>query len=108
MSVIRVKSANLLRRDAAASWTAVNPVLRAGEEGYETDTGKRKVGDGTSAWNELPYTVDQAYDPTSENAQSGKAVAEAINNTAATKEYVDAKIGEINAALERILASQNL
>lgn len=108
MSVIRVKSANLLRRDTAAGWTAANPVLRAGEEGYETDTGRRKVGDGTVAWNELSYTVDQTYDPTSENAQSGKAVAEAINNTAATKEYVDAKISEINTVLERILASQNL
>lgn len=108
MSVIRVKSANLLRRDTAAGWTVANPILREGEEGYETDTGRRKVGNGTSAWNELSYTVDQTYTPDSENAQSGKAVAEAINNTAATKEYVDTKISEINATLERILASQNM
>lgn len=82
MATIRVKSANLLRRDAAASWTAVNPVLRAGEEGYETDTGKRKVGDGTTEWNNLKYDsgiVDQIYAPDSENAQSGKAVSEAIS-----------------------------
>ena len=84
MSVIRVKSAFTLRRDTAANWSAKNPVLREGEEGYETDTGRRKIGDGTSAWNEIPYTVDQTYTPTSENAQSGKAVAEAINNNTAT------------------------
>lgn len=44
-----------LRRDTAATWTAVNPVLRAGEAGYESDTRRLKVGDGTTAWNSLPY-----------------------------------------------------
>lgn len=78
MATIRVKSANLLRRDTAANWTKKNPVLREGEEGYETDTGRRKIGDGNTAWNALSYTVDQVYNPDSENAQSGKAVAEAI------------------------------
>ena len=81
MATIRVKSANLLRRDTAANWSAKNPILREGEEGYETDTGKRKVGDGTTEWNNLKYDsgiVDQTYNPDSENAQSGKAVAEAV------------------------------
>ncbi len=43
------------RRDTAANWTAANPVLANGEFGYETDTGKLKVGDGATAWNALPY-----------------------------------------------------
>lgn len=38
------------RRDTAANWTSVNPVLAAGEIGYETDTNKFKIGDGVSAW----------------------------------------------------------
>lgn len=75
---IKVKSANLLRKDTAENWTNKNPVLRNGEEGYETDTGRRKVGDGTTAWKELFYTVDQSYDPESLNAQSGLAVKEAV------------------------------
>ena len=78
MATIRVKSANILRRDTAENWTKENPVLRQGEEGYETDTGRRKVGDGASAWNNLSYTVDRSYNPYSSNAQSGNAVAEAI------------------------------
>ena len=41
------------RRGAAAEWTAANPVLLAGELGYETDTNKFKIGDGTTAWNSL-------------------------------------------------------
>jgi hypothetical protein len=43
------------RRDTAANWTAVNPVLAQGEEGIELDTNKEKIGNGTTAWNSLPY-----------------------------------------------------
>lgn len=44
-----------LRRGTAAEWTADNPVLGNGEEGWETDTALMKVGDGTTAWTALPY-----------------------------------------------------
>lgn len=44
-----------LRRGTAAAWTADNPVLGNGEEGYETDTGLRKTGDGAAVWTALPY-----------------------------------------------------
>jgi hypothetical protein len=44
-----------LRRDVAADWTSVNPVLAEGEVGLETDTGLVKYGNGTSAWTALPY-----------------------------------------------------
>lgn len=43
------------RRDTAANWTAANPTLLAGELGYESDTGKWKVGDGSTIWNSLGY-----------------------------------------------------
>ena len=45
-----------LRRGTAANWTSVNPVLAIGEMGLETDTGKFKVGNGSSAWTALPYS----------------------------------------------------
>jgi len=44
------------RRGTASQWTSVNPTLADGEPGYETDTGKFKVGTGTAAWNSLPYS----------------------------------------------------
>ena len=44
------------RRDTAANWTSANPTLLAGELGYESDTGKWKVGDGSTAWTSLAYT----------------------------------------------------
>lgn len=43
------------RRDTAANWTGTNPTLASGEPGYETDTGKLKVGDGATAWTGLSY-----------------------------------------------------
>ena len=45
----------LFRRDLAANWTSVDPVLSAGEIGLESDTDKIKLGDGTSSWTELDY-----------------------------------------------------
>lgn len=46
----------LLRNDTAANWVTKNPTLGVGEVGIETDTGKAKVGDGTTAWNHLGYS----------------------------------------------------
>lgn len=46
-----------LRRGTASSWTSTNPILSAGEVGYETDTGLFKVGDGTTAWNSIDYAA---------------------------------------------------
>jgi hypothetical protein len=46
------------RRGTAAQWTGANPTLAAGEIGYETDTGKFKIGNGSSAWSALNYYVD--------------------------------------------------
>lgn len=39
----------------AETLAAKNPVLLKGEVVYESDTRKHKVGDGTTAWNSLPY-----------------------------------------------------
>lgn len=47
----------LLRRGTSTAWTSANPLLAAGEPGYETDTGKFKIGDGTTQWNSLPYAA---------------------------------------------------
>ncbi len=54
-----------LRRGTAAQWASSNRVLAAGEVGVETDTHRAKVGDGTSAWNSLPYLDDPSHDGTS-------------------------------------------
>lgn len=44
-----------VRRSTAATWTSTNPTLAAGELGFETDTGKFKIGTGSSTWTALSY-----------------------------------------------------
>lgn len=69
----------LFRRDPAASWTSENPVLSAGEVGLETDTGKIKIGNGSSVWTALSYfvgnlpgaTLDAIGDVTITSVQNG-------------------------------------
>jgi hypothetical protein len=44
-----------LRRDTAANWTSVNPILASGEIGFITDTNKFKIGNGSTAFNSLSF-----------------------------------------------------
>lgn len=46
-----------IRRGTAAEWTSANPTLASGEWGYETDTNKGKIGNGSTAWTSLPYVL---------------------------------------------------
>jgi hypothetical protein len=46
-----------IRNGTAAQWTAANPTLAVGEMGAETDTGKFKIGTGSTAWNSLAYAA---------------------------------------------------
>lgn len=46
-----------LRRGTATQWTTANPILAAGEFGWETDTAEFKIGDGVTAWNARPYWI---------------------------------------------------
>lgn len=49
----------LQRRDTAADWTSNNPTLSAGEFGWEQDTNRLKIGDGSTAWTSLPYIIQE-------------------------------------------------
>lgn len=42
-----------LRRDTAANWSSANPILEAGQPGFDTTNRILKVGDGATAWNSL-------------------------------------------------------
>jgi len=45
-----------VRRGTASQWTSANPTLASGEWGFESDTGKVKIGNGSTAWTSLGYT----------------------------------------------------
>lgn len=44
-----------LRRDTLNDWATSNPVLRAGEPGYDSTVNGLKIGDGFTNWNQLSY-----------------------------------------------------
>jgi len=46
-----------MRSDTSGNWTSTNPTLATGEIGFETDTGKFKIGNGSSVWTGLSYAV---------------------------------------------------
>lgn len=47
----------------AAALKAANPILLDGEVVYESDTGRRKMGDGVSTWQKLPYAMETEQVP---------------------------------------------
>ena len=48
MANMEINSKIQLRNDTAANWTTSNPILLKGEMGVEIDTGKFKIGNGTT------------------------------------------------------------
>jgi hypothetical protein len=52
------------RRGTAAQWISTHdgdgPILNPGELGFETDTGKFKIGDGVNHWVDLDYFLDES------------------------------------------------
>ena len=59
-----------IRRDTASNWSSNNPTLAPGEQGWESDTNKMKVGDGSTAWNSLSYFHSQNYQTTNSQLTS--------------------------------------
>lgn len=44
-----------IRRDISSNWNALDPILSAGEFGFELNTKKIKIGDGSTKWSDLKY-----------------------------------------------------
>jgi hypothetical protein len=84
----------LIRRDLAANWVAANPVLCDGEQGYEKDTGKMKIGDGITPWNALLYFAggggggNGATGPTGPTGPQGPVTAYAFDGGFPNTNYV--------------------
>lgn len=43
------------KRGTAKRWAELNLVLEAGQPGFVTDENRLKIGDGITAWKDLPY-----------------------------------------------------
>ena len=46
----------------STEWTSLNPTLLEGEIGFESDTNRLKVGNGSDTWNDLEYVTGSSSD----------------------------------------------
>ena len=105
------------RRGTAAEWSNVsaNPVLAAGEMGIETNTSLFKIGNGTTAWNSLPYGGLQGTAGVAgaiSNMQTGSvgtpSLAFASDLSAGMYLQSSGNIGVTSSGVERIRIGSNI
>jgi len=72
----------VVRRGTSTEWTTSNPILASGEFGFETNTGKFKVGNGMSNWTALQYFAN-ANEITSSLIDSAPDALNTLNELAA-------------------------
>jgi len=97
-----------VKRGTASSWTSANTILAAGEIGFETDTRKFKVGDGSTAWTSLSYsTVDFNNAALTGTPTAPTAAANTNTTQIATTAYVQTEINDLVAAAPGALDTLN-
>ena len=98
------------RRDTSSDWVTYNPVLAAGEPGYETDTGKIKIGDGTTAWTSLAYSfeVEGLIDGAPAALNTLNEIAAAISDNASFSSSVLTKTDNLASVANAATARTNL
>lgn len=99
------------KRAYAASWPR-NYVLADGEPGFELDTGKLKIGDGITTWEDLPYADATIFMKDFESAELGQVPSKAqdgaitwitpltesnIINSTAVNSWLENKISETSS-----------
>lgn len=89
-----------LRRRPASVWASTNEVLLASELGHEQDTGRLKLGDGSTAWGSLPYmprgkvvTIQAGASITVDNTDPENPVIASTGGSGSTWPLPDGVIG---------------
>lgn len=84
-----------IRRGTASQWTSANPTLASGEFGLETDTGKVKLGTGTTAWTSLTYFQPLSLDGLSDVAITSAATGQVVQYDGTSWVNSDVAISEV-------------
>ena len=99
-----------LKRTTASAWTSLNPTLDNGEFGYETDTAKFKIGNGSTAWTSLAYananlsvaSLDALSDVTITSATNGDFLR--WNGSAWINDAVNLSTDTVGSYVESLVA----
>ena len=116
MSLINARMRVL--QDTAANFTNNNPTLLPGEWGYETDTTKLKIGDGTTAWTSLGYKIESLFTATEQSKlseiesgaaadQSGAEIKSLYESEPDTNALTDALLSKLNGIEAGATADQS-
>lgn len=93
------------RRATAAQWTSVNPILAHGEIGYEVDTDKFKIGNGSTPWNSIStYFRNNAYVDSSVATEAAARIA-ADNAEATTRATADTNEATARTNADNVLTA---
>jgi hypothetical protein len=93
------------RRGTAQQWTTANPILAAGEIGFESGTNKFKIGDGVNTWSSLTYyasaseiaaLVDGAPDLLNTLNELAAAIGDDANFGTAIEASINTSVDEAN------------
>ena len=96
-----------LRRDTSANWASANPILLEGEPGYETDTKLRKIGDGVSAWNDLPYLKAEGIAQELGNSEN-LTISQDLFTKLHNEGYKFAGIANLDTVLQNVTADSKI
>ena len=99
-----------IKRTTASAWTSLNPTLDNGEFGYETDTAKFKIGNGSTAWTSLAYananlsvaSLDALSDVTITSATNGDFLR--WNGSAWINDAVNLSTDTVGSYVESLVA----
>ena len=93
-----------LRRGSSTTWTSVNPVLDSGEIGYESDTGKFKIGNGSSVWTLLSYgcakNLDDLTDVSLSSLSNNQALVYNSSNSTWENKTIDIGLFKNNTSTQ--------
>jgi hypothetical protein len=95
-----------IRRDTSENWNSLNPTLSLGELGYETNTGKFKIGNGSSAWTALDYFLDSS-DISIYLTQSSASTIYATKAELANVDLVSASVAVVAAIVDSAPSNLN-
>lgn len=85
------------RKGTALQWATSNPTLELGEPGFETDTLKFKVGDGSTAWNLLKYVGLDGGVVGSGGSESSSSSSPANSSSSSNLDQPPAQIADFSA-----------
>lgn len=101
----------ITRNDTSSQWESINPTLLKGELGYDSDSKMLKIGDGTTAWNDLDFIRSDIVSEGEGTPSSGvtdKELGSIYVDTTGSKAYVLIAKSASSSTWKRIVTPEDL